>query len=828
MKKPIFHLIPNAHLDPVWLWDRYEGLAEGLNMAQSVLGLMDEFPELTFSRGESFIYRYIERFAPDVFARIRQRVAEGRWEVVGGTCLQMDTNMTGTETFCREYTKGLRYFKETFGFAPQVAWFADSFGHSGGIPEMLTQCGMESFIFTRPQESILHIPEPAFKWVGVSGASVIGYRPKLGWYGSERAELEGRLNATLASLANSSLQNTAVFLGLGDHGGGPVREHILDIRKWAAEHPEVEVVWSSMQKLIDAVKAENEQAGGTLLPEVRGELNYTLRGCYVSAARYKAVYRKCEALQTTTESTLSSMKALGVIKTTPDLSDAIDGVLFGAFHDLLPGSSTEPAFDNQFDWLYASAHAFSDATRDALITLSGRIDTRRSRQPDEFKPGTVMHMLWNPNPWPITASLDLESCLDARPIIQYKGKRDSVPLAVKDEKGKSRNFQRIHTEDLTDWDAPWRARVVITEKVPALGWKIMELGWEEGAPDGIRLNSSVRAKGKSAITNADYVVSAKVGGQGIQVSSATTGKRLFSGAGLRVVTVSDVSNSWGCTGTKPEDIDLQDVCSTWSVTDVEILEKGPERATLGVKMAGGNSRIELRLSLDLASPSIVQMSARLFVDEIYKRIKLILPIQSTKARFEVPGGVVERAPAGEVPGGRWVELLGGPTPFGFATNAHYGYNQKSDRLEVSLVRTSYYAHTSATPAITNWRQVTDHGELRFNACFTMDPSVNLLRAARELECPVQAFPISASGGDLPRTGSVATLSPPSLILNTFKVAEDGNGFILRVQEQKGRKVANASFELCGDKLLLGAIPALGIRSYRIVDGNVTPTTLDEA
>ena len=49
------HLIGNAHLDPVWLWDRREGLNEGITTVRTMLDLMDEFPEMTFIRGESAI-----------------------------------------------------------------------------------------------------------------------------------------------------------------------------------------------------------------------------------------------------------------------------------------------------------------------------------------------------------------------------------------------------------------------------------------------------------------------------------------------------------------------------------------------------------------------------------------------------------------------------------------------------------------------------------------------------------------------------------------------------------------------------------------------------
>jgi alpha-mannosidase len=72
-----FHLIANAHLDPVWLWDWREGLNEGIITSRTILDLMDEMPELTCIRGEALVYRHIEENDPETFARICQRVAEG-------------------------------------------------------------------------------------------------------------------------------------------------------------------------------------------------------------------------------------------------------------------------------------------------------------------------------------------------------------------------------------------------------------------------------------------------------------------------------------------------------------------------------------------------------------------------------------------------------------------------------------------------------------------------------------------------------------------------------------------------------------------------------
>ena len=68
------HLVPNSHIDPVWLWDWREGFNEGLTTVKTVLNLMEEFPQLTFIRGEAAIYQHIEKTDPATFARLRNRL----------------------------------------------------------------------------------------------------------------------------------------------------------------------------------------------------------------------------------------------------------------------------------------------------------------------------------------------------------------------------------------------------------------------------------------------------------------------------------------------------------------------------------------------------------------------------------------------------------------------------------------------------------------------------------------------------------------------------------------------------------------------------------
>ena len=136
-----FHVIPNAHIDPVWLWDKAEGLNQGIRTMRSVLDLMDEFPFLTFTRGETALYGHLEEHDPDAFRRVLERIREGRWEVVGGTVLQSDTNLPRFETLAKNYEIGLEYCQTHLGVRPRTAWAADSFGHCAELPDIMAAAG---------------------------------------------------------------------------------------------------------------------------------------------------------------------------------------------------------------------------------------------------------------------------------------------------------------------------------------------------------------------------------------------------------------------------------------------------------------------------------------------------------------------------------------------------------------------------------------------------------------------------------------------------------------------------------------------------------------
>lgn len=818
-----FHLLPNAHLDPVWLWDWREGLNEGILTTRTVLDLMDEFEELTFFRGESTLYRHLEDHDPATFARLMDQVEAGRWDIVGGSTLQPDTNLPATETMARHFTHGLQYFADRFGQRPRVAWAADSFGHAAGLPEVLAAAGMTGFAFTRPFADVLPLAKPAFFWEGPGGSRLLSYRPLAGWYGADREEMTRRLDDTLAAASKGDLTQVGIFFGLGNHGGGPTRHQIRTVRAWADAHPEVKLVYSGLHRFFDALRREAASHGPDFLPVHRGELNFCLRGCYASVAKHKFLFRRTEAALTSAERTDAIVRtALDQPILSPD--DAWDSLLFNSFHDILPGSSIERAHDDQIAWLGGALHEARKLELGALNALSLAVDTSVPAPAGDL-PTPVALLAWNPHPWTYEGPLEWEACIDYRPINRYKGKAGELPLEVRGPNGRALPFQVVPTEaSMEHWDVPWRKRIVLPVSLPPLGWGVFRMGWVENAKVPLA-PSRVASPRPGTITNGTFTVRATVGEDGIRI--LRDGKPFLGGKGLSAIVVADPYGAWGGPET-PEARNLSTILETWAIASVDVIERGPERAAMKVRLAGARSWLDLtfRLGRDRGA---VDVQARVLWNERAARLKLVLPAGLSEADFDVPGATVRRGAWGEVPGGRWVRAFGkdGGARLGFASDALYCFDLTHGALRATVVRAAGYS-SGSNATMSAWRPAVDCGELKFQFLLTAGGD-DLPKQAAALEQPPTALLVTPSAGLLPRSGSFAALAPASLRLTALKRSTDGQGLVLRVQETAGRDT-QATLTWFGRRLALGKVRAGTLASWLLVPGKKawTATRIDLA
>jgi alpha-mannosidase len=481
-------------------------------------------------------------------------------------------------------------------------------------------------------------------------------------------------------------------------------------------------------------------------------------------------------------------------------------VLFNSFHDILPGSSIERAYDEQREWLGGAIHTARAIESTALNALTARIDTSVPAAKGDH-PGPAVMVVFNPHPHTYRGAIELEATLDYRPIWSYNNRADELPVEVRGADRQPMPHQLIATEHSCMPMLPWRKRVVLPVTLPPLGWSVFEMQWVEGARRP-KSPSPVCARG-TMITNGVYAVSARLGAEGVRILRG--GRPVFGTAGLHAITVDDPWGSWGDMQEQPEFMNLSDVRHQWSVTQVETLERGPERATLWVRLEGGASRLDLSFSL-CRQRAAVDVSARLFWNERSARLKLVMPVKATDADYEVPGGTVRRGDLGEVPGGRWVRARS--ADFGFASDAVYAFDLKGGALRATLVRATRYANDVKTdPETVPWLPATDVGEHRFKFVLASGDK-ELQRLAAELEMPPVVVTAATHTGDLPRAGSLAALTPETFRLLAIKPTNDGCGWIVRVQETAGKRGCPVLVWL-GQKMTLDAVDAHRIVTWRL-------------
>ncbi len=799
----VFHLLPNAHLDPVWLWDWREGLNEGLITVRTILELMDENPSLTFMRGESAIYEHIQKTDPTVFRQIRDRIEEGRWDVVGGTVIQPDTNLASTEILCRQYERGLQYFEKNLGVRPTVAWQADSFGHTPGLPNILSAFGMKGFSFTRPQQNEFPLNSPAFWWEGDWRNRILCYRQHWMWYCSDRGNLIETLDHTLKEAAATDLVHVGVLFGLGNHGGGPTRRHLREIAQWGHQHPEVELKYDTLHGFFETLE---EEITAKEVPVLQGELGYCLRGCYSSVQKFKSLYRKTEASVAQAEITRS---VIGSALPGPavDLTEAWDTLLFNSFHDILPGSSIERAMEEQTAWVGLAMHRSLQAKFQALNQLAAKVDSSVPAPAEPDLPRDVPVLVWNAQPRPYQGLTEVEVPLDYRPISLFRDRAHECPVIAFDQAGQPLPFQVVPTEHTSMPEVPWRRRLVVPVDIPAWGWTIVQVGWRKTPVENPAepLCTAV-TQPSPCISNGEWAVSV----EDERLHIARHGKNFLGReGGFELRTVEDPYGSWGGLHEEKDSYLLENVRETWRIAQSEVLESGPLRAKLWTRWKAGDSWIDLTFSIEANSPTLT-VEGRLLWNERCARLKMVLPCEGAM-EYDMPGGKSQREVDGQVPGGRWtVRSLAGES-LGFASDVLSDFDATPDELRITLARASRYA---CDPTYGRgekiWEPVVDCGELKFR-CALFGADAEAESVAADLLSPPTAVIAPARPGSWPREGSLGRISPDCVQLLSLE-ALDKKHLNLRLQN-RGDSPAHVVLQLGDATIQLGKVQPLQIRTF---------------
>lgn len=363
--------VGHAHIDSAWLWPVRETIRKCARTFSNVLDLMDQDPDFVFACSSAQQFAWMQRFYPELFERIRVRVAEGRFVPVGGMWVESDTNMPGSEAMARQFVEGKRFFLEELGYEPREVWLPDSFGYSGALPQIAREAGMDHFLTQKISwNEVNRFPHHTFDWEGIDGTRIFTHFPPVDTYNSilSGAELaHAEQNFADKGRANTSL----VPFGFGDGGGGPTREMVAAAARTADLEGSPTVRVAAPSAFFAAARAEFDPA-----PVWAGELYLEFhRGTYTSQARTKQGNRRSEALLHEAElwAATAAVRA-GAAYPAEELREAWRTVLLQQFHDILPGSSIGWVHDQAVENYAAVARSLEDVIRRSLAALAETAD----------------------------------------------------------------------------------------------------------------------------------------------------------------------------------------------------------------------------------------------------------------------------------------------------------------------------------------------------------------------------------------------------------------------------------------------------------------------
>ena len=807
MKDKKVFLIANAHIDPVWQWQWQDGFQEIRATFKSVLDRMDEFEDFKFTCAGAMYYEWIQRVDPQMFGRIKKRIEEGRWCVAGGWYLQPDCNLPCGESFAREGLIAQRYFKKTFGFYAKTGYNVDSFGHNGGLVQILKKSGISRYVFMRPDNNEKQIDKSLFIWRGTDGSRIATYRIPFSYCIKNTKVIQD-----VKALCESENVSQNAFFGVGNHGGGPTIKLLTETDALVSGDDVYK--YGSIDDYFEYAEQNGEIAAAQ---EISGDLQYHSRGCYSLNSAIKEKNRQAENGLLNAE-IFSSLAHFAVNAEYPRerLTNGWKRLFFCQFHDNLAGTITKPATQ---DLLNLFGGIISDTDWDiniALSRISWQIDTLCGNPNDIFRTDTFypfVHeklgspvVIFNPNPYAVRQAVRIFP-------------RCTLVTDYDDKVLPSQLVRGYHTDGKENI-----YNTIVYLEVPAYGYRTVKIFKEKTVECE---NPFVCGKDYIETPVMKVTFSKQTGGIK-NILDKKSGRQLLFAPAYVCLADETGQDSW-MHGKGP----FGEVMGKFECIDMHVIEKGPARAAMRVTSALGDNMLEQDFFV-YPDGVKVQAKVKITVRDKHRAARFIFPAKVNKNAnviSENAFGHIERVADGlEYPCGGWFACFddcGGVT---VANDGKYSFSVDKNECCLTVLRRAIYLDHFAVAAGTRdeFCEYMEESPDEFN--YTLTPytgAEQAVRAAGELNRPLKAVIETFHDGSLPLKSCGISVDADNVIVTAFKMAEDGNGYIVRAYECSGRETVADINVICANTRFMAEFKPFEINTYRIHGGKATKTDILE-
>jgi alpha-mannosidase len=777
LKQFTIRAVGNSHIDMAWLWPWTETVEVVRNTFRSVLDLMNEYPDFKFTMSSARTYEWMEEKYPDLFEEIRQRVKEGRWEVIGGMWVEPDLNMPDGESLTRQILVGKRYFQQKFGADIKIGWNPDSFGYNAQLPQIYKKSGIDYFVTQKLlwAHEFTTFPYKLFYWQSPDGSRILTYFPRDYALPIEAEPMAKDLSVWAPSIYGPKLTDTPEMMhlyGVGDHGGGPTRtmlDNAARLMSPDAVYPKLELstataFFSDLEKKLPTMT----------VPTWNGELYFQYhRGVFTTQSDTKQRIRQTEETMLNAEKFSSIAFLLGHPYASEDMNFAWKRLLFDHFHDIMPGSGIAVNYLDAKRNLEDVRRVGNDQIENSLREIAAHANTSGEGVP---------LMVFNSLSWPRTEVIEAEAQLPAA----------TSQIHVVDSAGQPAESQLLSIDKATH-----RARFLLLSKTPALGYTTYFVRARTSA-----LPNPVVVKATPTTLENEFISLKIDSTSGCMVSlfdkrsqtealapaETDTGGPKDSVCGNLLQTFVDKPKQWDAWN-----IDADFEKQYWSLThadEVKLIENGPLRAVIRIRQHFQNSTFVQDVTMYAGVPRVdVKMQADWHEKHILLKVAFPVSAHDTKATYEIPFGTVERpttrnTPAEqaqfEVPAQRWADISDSTHGFSLLNDSKYGYDAKGNVLRLSLLRSPEWPDPHA-----------DEGHHEFT--YSLYPhgatwrEAQTVRIGYELNYRPLVEQTETHDGTLAAHDSFMQFGSDNVVLTALKKAEDENSLVFRFYEWAGKE-----------------------------------------
>ena len=276
-------IVGHAHLDTAWLWPLRETIRKCARTFSTVVELMDRYPEYRFVVSQAQHLAWMRDLYPDLWARMKERIDEGRLEPTGSMWVEADCNIPSGESLVRQIVHGKRFYLEELGIETNDVWLPDVFGYSAALPQIMQRSGIRWFLTQKLSWNQYNVlPHHSFLWEGIDGSRVFTHFPPADTYSGNMGVRELRFGVENFKDHDRSTRSLYLF-GWGDGGGGPTAEMLESARRLADTDGVPRLTMEGPRRFFTEAEAEVDEPAVWV-----GELYLEFhRGTYTSQAATK-------------------------------------------------------------------------------------------------------------------------------------------------------------------------------------------------------------------------------------------------------------------------------------------------------------------------------------------------------------------------------------------------------------------------------------------------------------------------------------------------------------------------------------------------------------